>query len=51
MLVRSVAVPEMVAMMNVLIERLRNPKRHRFHDAEEAVEYPRPEERIVNEVV
>jgi hypothetical protein len=27
----------MVAMMNVLIEGLRNPERHRFHDAEEPV--------------
>jgi len=51
MLIRPVAVAEMVAVMNVLIEGLRNPKRHRFHDAEEPVEDPRLEERIMNEVV
>ena len=51
MLVWSVAVTEMVAMVNVLIEGLRNPKRHRFHNAEEPVEDPRLEERIMNKVV
>lgn len=51
MLVGPVAVAEMVAVMNVLIEGLRNPKRHRFHDAEEPVQNPGLEERIVNEVV
>jgi hypothetical protein len=51
MFVWPVAVSEMVAVMNVLIEGLRNPKRYRFHDAEEPVEHPGPEERIVNEVV
>ena len=51
MLVRPVAVAEMVTVMNMLIEGLRNPKRHRFRDAEEPVQQPRPEERIVNEVV
>jgi len=51
MLVRPVAVAQMVTMMNVLIEGLRNPKRHRFHDTEEPVQQPRFEEGIVNEVV
>ena len=38
MLVRPVAVAEMVTVMNVLIEGLRNPNRNRFHDAEEPVQ-------------
>src|SRR5262249_42071025 len=51
MLVRPVAIAEMVTVMNVLIEGLRNPERHRFHDAEEPVQKPGFEEGIVNEVV
>ena len=38
MLVWPVAVAEMMTVMNVLIEGLRNPKSHRFHDAEEPVQ-------------
>jgi hypothetical protein len=50
MLVWPVAVAEMMTVMNVLIEGLRNPKSHRFHDTEEPVQQPRPEERILDKV-
>jgi hypothetical protein len=50
-LIGPVAIPHMVPVMNMLVERLRNPKRYRFHDAEKSIKDSRFKERIMDEVV
>ena len=50
-LVGSVAVPHVVPVVNMLVESLRDPHRHRKHEAEQSVENPRCEVWIMNEVV
>ncbi len=50
-LIRSVTIAHMVPVMDMLVERLGNPKGYRFHDTEQPIKDSPSKERIMDQVV
>jgi len=51
MLIRAIAIAHMMPMVHMLVEGLRDSQGHRFHDAEQPIQDPGFEKRIMDQVV